>query len=267
MQKYSCRERSESWNPVTWDFFGPTYAINLIRSDNIVVKNSALSETGIWCDSSSKNALICNNTLAFGTIFASGLSTSILGNSIFQSKDVAITVQGTDEATVAQNVLVNCDTGISLAYCSLTSVMYNTIKECRCGIHLYKANDNTLTQNNFIDNVQHIGEDHFGWPFTGSFTSVNTWDRNYWSTYRGVDADGDGIGDTPYVVFEKITDYYPFMTIIDVPDVLVPVPDDPVKPFFKYSVAAVVVLIVGVGIIVSLFYFKKKQNNQKTPNP
>jgi hypothetical protein len=35
---------------------------------------------------------------------------------------------------------------------------------------------------------------------------ANIWDKgypsggNYWSDYEGVDADGDGIGDTPYVI-------------------------------------------------------------------
>ncbi|MDR0493063.1 MAG: right-handed parallel beta-helix repeat-containing protein [Nitrososphaerota archaeon] len=102
------------WNSTNQLYTGSTYAINLIGSDNIVVKNNHLNETGISCDSSNKNALICNNTLTLGSIYTAGLSTTILGNSIFQSKDVAIIVTGTDGTTVTQNVLINCDTGISL---------------------------------------------------------------------------------------------------------------------------------------------------------
>ena len=247
----------------------PDYVIRISNSDNIVVKNNFLTQTDIWCASSNQNVLICNNNLTIGSIYSAGFGTSILGNSIFQSKKIAITVATAAEAVVAQNVLINCDTGISLNHCALTSVMNNTLKECRWGIYLYNANDNTITQNNFIDNVQHAGEDHYVWPFTAYYLSVNTtWDRNYWSTYTGIDADGDGIGDTPYVVFENITDYYPLMTMIDLPDVSVPL-SDPSEIFFKYSTVAVLVLIVGVGVgtIVSLFYFKKKQNKQETPNP
>ena len=39
------------------------------------------------------------------------------------------------------------------------------------------------------------------------------------------------------------------------------------ESFFKYVVTAVLVLTVGAAAIVSVLYFKKKQSNQKTPNP
>ena len=43
-----------------------------------------------------------------------------------------------------------------------------------------------------------------------------TWDfmgeGNYWSDYAGVDANGDGIGDTPYVILNGGADNYPLMT-------------------------------------------------------
>jgi len=36
---------------------------------------------------------------------------------------------------------------------------------------------------------------------------------NYWSDYAGVDADGDGIGDPPYVIDENNTDRYPLISL------------------------------------------------------
>jgi len=45
----------------------------------------------------------------------------------------------------------------------------------------------------------------------------NVWDDgypsggNYWSDYAGVDADGDGIGDTPYIIDDNNIDHYPLM--------------------------------------------------------
>ncbi|MGD8544675.1 MAG: hypothetical protein PVH12_00745 [Candidatus Bathyarchaeota archaeon] len=34
---------------------------------------------------------------------------------------------------------------------------------------------------------------------------------NYWSDYNGSDIDGDGIGDSPYIINENNTDNYPLM--------------------------------------------------------
>jgi len=75
-----------------------------------------------------------------------------------------------------------------------------------------EARGNTLFHNNFVNNTYQV------------FVYVNsncTWDYgypsggNYWSDYNGTDANGDGIGDTPYIVSTNIVpnniDHYPLM--------------------------------------------------------
>jgi hypothetical protein len=51
-----------------------------------------------------------------------------------------------------------------------------------------------------------------------SYYSMNAWDDgypscgNYWSDYNDTDLNGDGIGDTPYIIDTNNTDRYPLMS-------------------------------------------------------
>ncbi|NQE05462.1 Cell surface glycoprotein [ANME-1 cluster archaeon GoMg1] len=86
------------------------------------------------------------------------------------------------------------------------------------GIRIEESNSNKIYLNNFINNTDNVH----------SYDSNNIWNSsekisytcngnayikylgNYWSDYKGSDADGDGIGDTPYIL-DGDKDNYPLM--------------------------------------------------------
>jgi len=85
--------------------------------------------------------------------------------------------------------------------------------------------------------------------------AVHTWDDgkqgNYWSDYNGTDADGDGVGDTPYVIDVQNQDRYPLTELAATP------PPASSKVPTEIIVAAVVLPIILVAAVV--VYYKRKQ--------
>ena len=110
-----------------------------------------------------------------------------------------------------------------------------------------------LIHNSFVDNIV---------QFSGCFCegyntteAVHTWDDgkqgNYWSDYNGTDADGDGVGDTPYVIDVQNKDRYPLAELAATP------PSVPPKLSTEVIVVAVALPIIIVAAIV--VYYKRKQ--------
>ena len=133
----------------------------------------------------------------------------------------------------------------------------------------YPPGETLLFNNNFIDNGVQVNTDstyvfatgdevpafHSGFFDNGTF-------GNYWSDYRGVDFNGDGIGDSPYVIDGNRTDHYPLMTPYILTDITIPSFPSPTpeptaspEPEFPTTIlGSVIIVIVGLGIFT---YYKK----------
>jgi hypothetical protein len=86
----------------------------------------------------------------------------------------------------------------------------------------YNSTTATLYHNNFISNRYQVSTIYNVYP-TDYFD--NGAEGNYWSDYHGKDANGDGIGDMPYVIDANRADRYPLMAPFDIDNVTVELPE------------------------------------------
>lgn len=204
----------------TGRFYQCSSAISLIRTKNSRVSNNILNGTGIYISYSSQNILVANNMITSSCIHSMGSNISIFENSISASEEDGISLGGGSNE-IARNILTRCLTGLYLYSSDQNRVTQNNIVDCSIGIKLFSSDNNDFHQNNFIDNTQHVSEQHYTlqWPLDTYYESFNnTWDSNFWSDYNGVDTDGDGLGDTPYIIYEDYQDNYPLVEPAIIPE-------------------------------------------------
>jgi parallel beta-helix repeat protein len=139
---------------------------------------------------------------------------------------ISVTGPGSYNTIFNNNITGKSKCGIKISWGSSNTVYENYVANSAVGVKLgfdhefpdRKVEDNVFYHNNFVNNIQFV--------FIGYVPDSNFWNNdeegNYWSNYNGTDNDGDGIGDTPYIINGDNQDNYPLMVPVEIPETEIP---------------------------------------------
>jgi parallel beta-helix repeat protein len=131
--------------------------------------------------------------------------------------------------------------GLRLWFSPNNTIVGNTVADSFEIMSFGASANNIIYHNNFVENLFktcYVIDQYFDGnvreAFPNMFASTSVWGNgtqgNYWGDYNGTD--GDGIGDLPYIVYERTDtssgygiDHFPFMNRIDTSNVPIELPD------------------------------------------
>jgi len=239
--------------------------ITLWHSSNCKICGNTLTDStsdGIVVRSSSNNTVSENNIANnYNGIYIDSYSNynTISGNNITNNRYGGIVLHSNFNSVSGNNVANNGD-GIILAFSSSNNtISENNITANEHSIHLVgNVTSNSIYHNNLVDNTVQVGQ------------QSNVWDDgypsggNYWSSYTGVDANGDGIGDTPYLINENNQDRYPLISPwseIPVERGIAP------RPFWIVWLFWAIAAVVIVALTGTVYFLKKRKPPKSTALP
>ena len=264
------------------------YAISMSSVTGCVVEDNSLEDNlvGISVTSSSSGNTVSGNILNHnersielfnspGNTISDNNITSALVSAISLDESSGNTVSGnrisdladgmgalmlwaSSNNVISRNVLYGGNPMLLLG--SSDNVLSNNfVVDSEYGIVVGLSSNNEIYSNYFI-NVSHPTIDT---DMSEGAPSTNSWDNgnkgNYWSDYAGSDSNGDGIGDTPHVLYENNQDNFP---LIDYPSISTnPQTDssssDSSLPTEVIIIIVIVLVVVAIVATVAVLKLRK----------
>jgi len=181
--------------------------INCTSHDN---RFDGISLTALWSSQNVSviNCTVYNNPTGIGKYSS---PTGIITNCTIYNSNMGIYMQNSADNNKIENCVIhNTNYSVYIRNCIYNRVYYNNLINNKYGVWIQESSSlNIIDHNNFVNTIAN-----------GYDSASDLWDNgsvgNYWSDYTGVDADHNGIGDTPYNISGGSNkDRYPLMLPLD----------------------------------------------------
>lgn len=145
-----------------------------------------------------------------------------------------------------RNEISGFSSGFRFWFSSENLIIANTIADSFRSISLGGSYNNKIYLNNFVENKlwsPYVWDDYVDRNYRDAYPNMapatNLWDNgslgNYWENYNGTDANGDGIGDSPYILRSDPShgildliygqDNFPLMTKVNIDSIILELPE------------------------------------------
>lgn len=181
---------------------GGRYGLHLMYCDDAVISGNRLTNNSVGVYTMYSNRVQLRDNLIRGQRGPSGY---------------ALGFKDSDDLTVIGNVLVDNGAGAFLDGAPFSPqgfgrFEHNIFAYNDAGVVLLPAvRGNDFETNVFWENIEQVAVQG------GGTVGANVWLGNYWSDYTGFDANGDGVGETPYFsarAFENLSDREPRLRML-----------------------------------------------------
>jgi len=209
---FQCHDGLICDNNIEW-----SYETGIAATDcsNVTIDGNHMNGNTCGISLGQSNCTVNNNILLdsfyAGIVLGHSNGNTVKNNSVTmtspnQDYGRGIWLTGSSNNTIEENAIASMRwAATSLVDSTDNRMLHNTVVSNGIGVYSDSSAGNVIYQNNLINNTVQI-EDH---------NSTNSWDNgcegNYWSNYTGIDANGDGIGDTAHIIDANNTDRYPLM--------------------------------------------------------